>query len=78
MIRLAWLLAPAALAAPRRDRAVMLLTSLAVLALGAAPCVPGTSGVAKLFLFALLAAEEGWAWAWYIGRRDQSAAASRP
>jgi hypothetical protein len=67
-VRVGWLLAPAVLAAPRRDRAVMLLTSLAVLALAAGVCLRGTSGVGRLFLFAPLAAEEVWAWAWYIGR----------
>jgi hypothetical protein len=67
-IRLGWLLAPAAIAAPRLDRAVMLAALLAVLALGAGLCVPGTRGVAKLLLFAPLAIEEGWAWAWYLVR----------
>ena len=46
----------------------MLLTLLGVLALGASLCVPST-GVAKLWLFVPLAAEEGWAWAWYLGRK---------
>jgi hypothetical protein len=67
-IRLAWLLTPVARATPWRDRAVMLLTLLAVLALGAGLCVPST-GAARLWLFAPLAAEEGWAWAWYLGRK---------
>jgi hypothetical protein len=66
-IRLAWLLTPAAPGAPRHHRTVMVLTLLAVIGLGAGLCVPGT-GIAKLWLFVPLAAEEGWAWAWYLGR----------
>jgi hypothetical protein len=68
-IRAGWLLVPSKRAAPRRDRAVMLLTLLAVLTLGAGLCVAGTSSVGKRCLFTLLAVEEGLAWAWYLGRR---------
>jgi hypothetical protein len=64
-IRLAWLLAPGA---RRHDRGVMLVTGLCVMALGASLSVPGTPGIARLCLFALLAIEEGCTWAWYLGR----------
>ena len=53
---------------PGIDRAVMLLTSLAVAALGAGLCLPGTSAVGMFLLWTLLGAEESWAWGWRLRR----------
>jgi len=65
-IRLSWL-APTP-GSPRSgiDRAMMILTSLAVAALGTGLCLPGTSAVGMFLLWTLLGAEESWAWGWRV------------
>jgi hypothetical protein len=67
-IRLGWFLPPAIRASRALDRAMMLLTSLAVLALGTGLCVYGTKTIGASAICAVLAAEEAWAWAWYTRR----------
>ena len=66
-VRSGWSTSPA----PRRGPlawAVMLLTSLAVVGLGAGLCLPGTP-LSAMFLFCtLLLAEESWAWASHVRR----------
>ena len=57
-----------AAATPRLERAVMIVTSLAVAALAIGLCLPGTSTLGLFFLCTLLVAEESWAWAWHIRR----------
>ena len=64
-IRLTWLSPAPATAPPSIDRAVMILTSVAVAALAAGLCLPGTSAAGLFLVWALLGAEESWAW----GRR---------
>jgi hypothetical protein len=44
----------------------MIVTSLAVAALGAGLCLPGTSAVGMFLLWTLLGAEESWAWGWRV------------
>ena len=75
-IRLGWFFSPAH-PARRLDRAVMLLTSLSVAALGAGLCLPDTPAVGKFLLCTLLGAEESWAWAWHI-RHSISLPVPRP
>jgi hypothetical protein len=65
-IRLSWLSPPLGDSLPGIDRAVMILTSLAVAGLGAGLCLPGTSAVGMFLLWTLLGAEESWAWGWRI------------
>ncbi len=72
-IRLGWRSPQTASPITRMDWAVMLLTLLAVLTLGIGLCVAGSPPGAKLFMFALLAAEEGWAWAWHLAHRRTAA-----
>ncbi len=67
-IRLSWLSAPSGNPLPGIERAVMILTSLAVAALGAGLCLPGTSAVGLFLLWTLLGAEESWAWGWRVRR----------
>jgi hypothetical protein len=67
-IRLGWLLPPTAHSALRLDRTVMILTSLALAALGLGLCLPDTPAVGRFLFCTLLAAEESGAWAWYIWR----------
>ena len=44
----------------------MILTSLAVAALGAGLCLPGTSAAGAFLFWMLLGAEESWAWGWRL------------
>lgn len=69
VIRLGWFLPHAADVSPRLDRAMMIVTSLAVLSLGGGLCLPGTPLLGTLLLCAALTAEEGWAWMWRLRRR---------
>ena len=64
-IRLTWLSPAPATAPPSVDEAVMILTSVAVAALAAGLCLPGTSAAGLFLVSALLGTEESWAW----GRR---------
>jgi hypothetical protein len=77
VIRLGWRAPPTTRRATPLDWAVMALTSLAVAALGAGLCLPETSSTGLFLLCTVLAAEESWAWAWYI-RRCGSPALPRP
>ena len=64
-IRLAWL--PTSTSPWLRfERATMIVTSLAVAALGGGLCVRGTPILGMLLLVTLLGAEESWAWARYL------------
>jgi hypothetical protein len=65
-IRLGWLAPPTARPSLRLDRIVMVLTSVAVAALGVGLCVPDTSVVGMFLLGILLGTEESWAWAWHL------------
>jgi hypothetical protein len=65
-IRLGWLLPQAANASRRLDRAMMIVTSLAVTSLGGGLCLPDTPLLGTLLLCTLLMAEESWAWAWHL------------
>jgi hypothetical protein len=76
-IRLGWFLPPAAGRPMRLDRAMMLLTSLAVAALAAGACLPGTSAIGTCLLCTLLGAEESWAWAVHLRRHRESPPARR-
>jgi hypothetical protein len=67
LIRVGWFLPPTHLLR-RLDRAVMAITSLAVVALGAGLCLPNTSAVGLFVLWTLLGAEEIWAWGWHTRR----------
>ena len=67
-IRLNWLSAPPGNPRPGIDRAVMIVTSLAVVALGAGLSLPGTSAVGMFLFWTLLGAEESWAWGWRVWR----------
>ncbi len=65
-IRLGWFLPQAANASPRLDRAMMIVTSLAVVSLGGGLCLPETPVLGTFLLCTLLMAEESWAWAWHL------------
>jgi hypothetical protein len=76
-IRLGWFFPPAGSASRRLDQAVMLLTSLSVLALGTGLCVRDTPAAGMFILCTVPAAEEIWAWAWHI-RRSRPSPVPRP
>lgn len=65
-IRLGWSLPQVASVSPRLDRAMMIVTSLAVVSLGGGLCLPETPLLGTLLLCSLLMAEESWAWAWHL------------
>ncbi len=65
-VRLGWPLSEAANSDRRHDRAVMLLTSLAVVGLAAGLCLPGTPAAGIWSLCVLLIGEESWAWMRYV------------
>jgi hypothetical protein len=67
-IRLGWFWPPVANPKQWLDGALMLVTSLAVAALGVGLSLPGTPMVGMFVLCTLLGAEEIGAWAWYIRR----------
>jgi hypothetical protein len=71
-IRLTWLSPASGNSLPGIDRAVMLLTSLALAALGAGLCLPGTSAAGAFLLWTLLGAEESWAWGWRLRRGSRA------
>ena len=68
-IRVGWHFQPAKRVAARADWTVMLSTSAALIAFGAALCTAGTPIVGPAVFWTLLAAEEGWAWYWFVSRR---------
>jgi hypothetical protein len=71
-IRIGWLRSTTVCPTPRLDRTIMIVTSLAVLALGIGLCLPNTPLVGMSLLCTLLLAEEVWAWAWYRPKRGQN------
>lgn len=68
-IRVGWHSQPAKSVAARADWTVMLSTSAALIALGAALSTAGTQIAGLAVFWTLLAAEEGWAWYWFVSRR---------
>jgi len=68
-IRIGWHFQPATSAAARADWTVMVSTSAALIALAAALCTAGTQIAGLAVFWTLLAAEEGWAWYWFVSRR---------
>jgi len=65
-IRLGWNMLPAAKSSSPWLGAMMVLTSLAVAALGVGLCVSGTPVATMAVLWVLLATEEGGAWVWHL------------
>jgi hypothetical protein len=69
VVRLGWLLALGADRIGRCDHAVQVSTTFAVAFLYAALSLPsGTAMEALIVLWLLFAAEEGWAWFWFLKR----------
>jgi hypothetical protein len=68
-IRVGWIMLPAARSSSRWLGGMMVLTSLAVAALGAGLCVSGTPLATAAILWVLLATEEGGAWVWHLRHR---------
>ena len=68
-IRVGWHCQPAKSVAARADWTVMLSTSAALIALATALCTAGTQIAGLAVFWTLLAAEEGWAWYWFVSHR---------
>lgn len=78
VIRLGWFLPQSVNVSSRLDRAMMIITSLAVVSLGGGLCLPETPVLGSFLLCTLLMAEESWAWAWHLRQCSQRTSLALP